>query len=88
MTRTDDRLAENEARRQVLAEVKRLRARGEVLIGIAKDRDQQMCPPGTVNCPRRFFGTTSCTAACWDAWYASTDDGWKAILEGKDGEAE
>jgi hypothetical protein len=69
----------------LLAEVKRPRARGKVLIGIAKDRDQQMCPPGTPDCPPRFVGFgRNCPAVCWDAWYALADEEWQAILEGKE----
>jgi len=69
----------------LLAEAKRLRARGKVLIEIAKDRDQQMCPPGTPDCPPRFVGFgRNCPAVCWDAWYALADEEWQAILEGKE----
>jgi hypothetical protein len=71
----------------LLAEVKRLRSRGEVLIGIAKDRDQQVCPPGALGCPSRFVGFgRSCPAVCWEAWYNSTDEEWQAIREDKDGD--
>jgi len=83
----DDGMVAIEARRQVLAEVKRLRARGEELIRIAivANHHSEPCPPGTEHGGCIQFA--SC-GSCWTARLNSTDEEWRAILEGKGGDAE